>query len=303
MTLQYINNILLNVVTEMHFNKKNDTFLENYLQNIVTNQVFLAIDTLTVDDHLRLTLTKRIRNILPIQSGDEIAVFQNKGNRHIIFNVQRKGSIVDVWICKRVIDDYDKNDRSNDIELDSQSNLNTSTTSSRMEKVPQIFNYNFNYYAKKENNNIQKDRIRYDNINDVINTKNDNDNTNGNSAKTIMIVDDESDVLVSLSAPLEDIGMRVETFANSAEALLRFIESLPAYFGLVILDIKMPGLNGLQLYKIMKAFRRDTKILFVSALDYAEEFIRLLPGTNSNSILTKPIDTQHFIQKVKEMLL
>ena len=57
------------------------------------------------------------------------------------------------------------------------------------------------------------------------------------------------------------------------KTLLHFIES---NYDLVILDVRLPGINGIQLCKIMRSIRPDIKVLFISALDSAEEFITML---------------------------
>ena len=68
----------------------------------------------------------------------------------------------------------------------------------------------------------------------------------------------------------------------------------------------MPGMNGFQLYKIMKAMTRRTstatKFLFISALDYAEESISLLPGIKPKDILKKPIQRENLVAKINEIL-
>jgi len=58
------------------------------------------------------------------------------------------------------------------------------------------------------------------------------------------------------------------------------------YYNLVITDIRMPGLNGIQLYQILKALSADVKILFISALDAAQEIVSALPAVRP-SILYK----------------
>ncbi len=118
-----------------------------------------------------------------------------------------------------------------------------------------------------------------------------------------MIVDDEEDILLSFKTFLKDnnslTDVNVETFKSSQEALIRFIESR---YDLVIIDVKLPGINGIQLCKIMRSIRPDIKVLFISALDSAEEFITMLPGIGTSNIIKKPIEMAHFIEKVKDML-
>jgi DNA-binding NtrC family response regulator len=62
----------------------------------------------------------------------------------------------------------------------------------------------------------------------------------------------------------------------------------PSHYNLAILDIRIPGLNGLQLYYRLKAINRNIKVLFVSVLDAVPEFISILPDVK---------DTNDFIKK------
>jgi DNA-binding response OmpR family regulator len=84
------------------------------------------------------------------------------------------------------------------------------------------------------------------------------------------------------------------------EALTHFVNVKPSHYNLAILDIRMPGPNGLQLYYRLKAIKRNIKILFVSALDAVPELISILPGLNSaHDIIKKPVALDDFIRAVK----
>jgi two-component system, OmpR family, response regulator ChvI len=122
------------------------------------------------------------------------------------------------------------------------------------------------------------------------------------SGYTIMLVDDEQDVLYSFQAALTNNGYDAETFSDSQEALKRFSEVSRSHFGLVILDVRMPGLNGLELYYRLKSINRNVKILFVSALDVVPELVSILPDVNQDDILRKPVSTEEFINSVTRAL-
>jgi DNA-binding response OmpR family regulator len=136
-----------------------------------------------------------------------------------------------------------------------------------------------------------------------INKRSDKSPLQQEHTSNIMVVDDEEDILLLFKTFLEDnnslINVNTETFESSQEALIRFIES---HYDLAIIDVRMPGINGIQLFKIMRSIRPDVKVLFISALDSAEEFITMLPGIGTSDIIKKPIDIEHFIEKVKDIL-
>jgi two-component system, OmpR family, response regulator ChvI len=118
----------------------------------------------------------------------------------------------------------------------------------------------------------------------------------------IMIVDDEPDILLTYDSMLHGEGYNVKTFSNPHEALLHFIHADRSYYDLVILDIRMPNLNGLQLYHRLKAINKNIKILFLSALEVSEEITSILPELKHENIIRKPISKEHFVEKLSTLL-
>lgn len=115
---------------------------------------------------------------------------------------------------------------------------------------------------------------------------------------SIMIVDDEPDVLLTYESFLSFTGFNVSTFEEPYKALTEFTSN-PRLYDLIILDIRMENLNGLQLYQCMKAINPTSKILFASALDAAKELTSILPDIQSQDIIKKPVDRENFIKTVK----
>lgn len=115
---------------------------------------------------------------------------------------------------------------------------------------------------------------------------------------SIMIVDDEPDVLLTYESFLSNVGFNVSTFKEPYKALAEFTSN-PGLYDLVILDIRMENLNGLQLYQCMKAINPTSKLLFASALDAAKELTSILPDIQSQDIIKKPVDRENFIKTVK----
>jgi CheY-like chemotaxis protein len=189
----------------------------------------ISIDTITLDKHSRLTLTKKVKDVFPIQPGDRIAVYQNVGkiNNELIFEVQRRNRIVDTWAVKR-------------------NTIGVSTTAHR---------------NTIESNPIQDDgsHLDYD---------------KNQRYSNIMLIDDEPDLLVAFKSILSMEGYNVEAFSNSQEALKRFLEvkmnnnNKPSttsnyYYDLIITDIRMPDLNGIQLYQILKTLCANVDTLYI----------------------------------------
>jgi two-component system, OmpR family, response regulator ChvI len=84
--------------------------------------------------------------------------------------------------------------------------------------------------------------------------------------------------------------------------LKHFAQVNPSHYDLAVMDIRMPGLNGLQLYYRLKAMNMSIKVLFVSALDAAAEIISILPDVKQSDIIRKPVDQEHFVSAVNTAL-
>jgi two-component system, OmpR family, response regulator ChvI len=120
----------------------------------------------------------------------------------------------------------------------------------------------------------------------------------------IMLVDDEPDTLFTYKTFLISEGYAVEAFTDSRKALKHFSEMNSfTYYNLVVMDIRMPDLNGLQLYYRLTAMNMSIKVLFVSALDAIEELVSILPSVNHKNILRKPVEKEYFINKIRSLLL
>jgi CheY-like chemotaxis protein/class 3 adenylate cyclase len=120
----------------------------------------------------------------------------------------------------------------------------------------------------------------------------------------ILVVDDEPDILLTFKTFLLSAshGYNVDTFTSSQKALERFSQVDRSYYSLVIMDVRMPDLNGLELYCRLKSINPEVKVLFVSALGVAEEISSILPQIKSDDVIQKPVDKERFIYKVKSVL-
>jgi CheY-like chemotaxis protein len=116
---------------------------------------------------------------------------------------------------------------------------------------------------------------------------------------TVMLVDDEPDVVTVFKSFLLEDGYCVEAFSDSHRALQAFARSESRHFDLVILDIRMPSMNGLQLYRRLKAIDPYIKVIFLTALEATEELVSVLDGVTSVDVMKKPIDRKHFLQRVR----
>jgi DNA-binding response OmpR family regulator len=120
---------------------------------------------------------------------------------------------------------------------------------------------------------------------------------------TIMLIDDEPDILLTLKSFLAQEGYKAETFSDSVAALNHFEDGNTHYYDLVVLDIRMPKINGIQLFKRLRAVNPHIKILFASALEVAQEILSVLPDWRPEDIIKKPIRREHFIRTIQSKLV
>jgi len=119
--------------------------------------------------------------------------------------------------------------------------------------------------------------------------------------KQIMIVDDDSDLTLFYRISLEYYGFVVDTFNEPKEALSSF---KPNYYDLVILDIKMPEMDGFELYKEIKEIDPIAKACFLTASElYYEEFRDKEYSTlNKELFIRKPVGNEELIRKVNYLI-
>ena len=119
------------------------------------------------------------------------------------------------------------------------------------------------------------------------------------NVKKILIADDEPDILEIIQFNLQSEGYEVFTAKNGDEA----IEAAKKYSpGLIILDIMMPGKNGIEVCNILRlqpAFK-ETLIIFLSALSDESTEVRGLE-TGADDYLTKPISPKILVSKVNSL--
>jgi CheY-like chemotaxis protein/class 3 adenylate cyclase len=123
-----------------------------------------------------------------------------------------------------------------------------------------------------------------------------------NSLVNIMLIDDDEDILFTFNVILNRENYKVKIFSDSFDAFKHFTTKSPYFFDLIIMDIRMPRINGIQLYYKFKAINPYIKILLVSSLDLVQELVDSMPEINLNDIVKKPIQAEDFILKVKSKI-
>ena len=128
--------------------------------------------------------------------------------------------------------------------------------------------------------------------------------TDGNEKKSlrrILLVDDESDVISVFKMILEMNGYEVDAYTNPMTALENF---KPDFYGLLLLDIRMPTMNGFELYRKMRNLDDDVKVCFITAYeDYREEFRETFPMLDEfKYFIRKPKAVEDLVNHVATIL-
>jgi DNA-binding response OmpR family regulator len=102
----------------------------------------------------------------------------------------------------------------------------------------------------------------------------------------ILVVDDEVDVLESVRRGLETRGFEVDAFDDPVQALNRFRKG---NYGFVLLDVRMPKMNGFQLYRELLKRDGEVRVKFFTAFEeYREEFKKAFPELDERRFIRKP---------------
>ena len=120
--------------------------------------------------------------------------------------------------------------------------------------------------------------------------------------KRVLLVDDEPDLNLTLKINLEENGFKVDSFADPLSALENYKEA--GVYELLILDIKMPNMNGFELYRQIKKIDDKVKVCFLTAgeLDYEQFRKELFPALDNNCYIQKPIENETLIKRLNRIL-
>ncbi|MDQ6667412.1 MAG: response regulator [Thermoproteota archaeon] len=119
--------------------------------------------------------------------------------------------------------------------------------------------------------------------------------------KKILLVEDEQDLSVVFNMVLEDGGYEVDCFTEPVLALKNF---KAGFYDLVILDIKMPEMDGFELHRQLKNIDNTVKICFLTASEmYYEEFRKEdFCELDKDLFLRKPIKNEELIKEIDRII-
>jgi DNA-binding response OmpR family regulator len=124
---------------------------------------------------------------------------------------------------------------------------------------------------------------------------------NTSNTKKVMVVDDETDVLSVVGIVLKENGFEVDTFEDPIVALKSYRAGV---YDLLILDIKMPEMDGFELYDQIKKIDDNAKICFLTASEmyYGNSRKEKYSSLDKDLFIQKPIANEDLVEEINKIL-
>jgi DNA-binding NtrC family response regulator len=120
---------------------------------------------------------------------------------------------------------------------------------------------------------------------------------------SILLIDDELDIVNSVKRWLQADGFKVYGFTNPLQALEYFQNNFDR-IDLVLSDITMHKMNGYELVKRIKAIRPEIKVIFMTALETdLLELSKILPSINIDGFMLKPGRLENLVNTIESIFL
>jgi DNA-binding NtrC family response regulator len=127
-------------------------------------------------------------------------------------------------------------------------------------------------------------------------------NKNEKPLAKLLVVDDDPDILQVLKLGLLKNRFLVNAFTNPEEALQSFKSDADSYC-LVLSDVRMPVLSGIQLARKVKAINTNVKVMLMTAFEIRDnEFSKMFPSTQVDGFVQKPVGIKDLTSKVLSLV-
>ena len=130
----------------------------------------------------------------------------------------------------------------------------------------------------------------------------DDDSNNDKPLSKLLVVDDDTDIVQVLKMGLLKNRFLVDAFTNPEEALQSFKSNAESY-SLLLSDMRMPALSGIQLARKVKEVNPNVKTVLMTAFEIRdEEFSIVFPSSRVDGFLQKPITIRDLINKILSLI-
>ena len=116
----------------------------------------------------------------------------------------------------------------------------------------------------------------------------------------ILIVDDEIDITLAFKKGLESNGFQVDIYNDPVIALSNFKSD---FYDLLLLDVRMPKMNGFELYQEIEKVDKKAKVCFITAFEvYYHALREIFPMLDVGCFIRKPIEIDDLVKKINAEL-
>jgi DNA-binding NtrC family response regulator len=123
-----------------------------------------------------------------------------------------------------------------------------------------------------------------------------------NRTTTVMVVDDDSDILTVTGRSLEHAGFNVHAFADPLTALYH-VQNGCKDCQVLVSDVRMPELTGFQLVRKVKDLRPEMKVVMMTMFEvHKPEFEAVFPSTPIDDVIRKPFAPSQLVEKIRRFL-
>ena len=116
-----------------------------------------------------------------------------------------------------------------------------------------------------------------------------------------MVVDDDADIILTFKTGLESNGFEVDSYDDPLLALKNFKAN---FYDLLLIDIRMPGMTGLELYQTINKIDNKAKVCFITAFEvYYRSLLERFADLDRKCFIQKPISIDNLVKRIKNELL
>jgi CheY-like chemotaxis protein len=116
------------------------------------------------------------------------------------------------------------------------------------------------------------------------------------NGKYILIVDDDEDIVLVFKTYLEEAGCYVDSYTSPLRALSEFKSNK---YDLILLDVRMPNMNGFQLYKRLRKVDENCKVCFITAFEpYYQALRESFPKLDVSCFIKKPMSGFKLLERL-----
>lgn len=113
------------------------------------------------------------------------------------------------------------------------------------------------------------------------------------------MVDDDPNITFTFKLILEKSGYQVDAYNDSSKAASDF---KPGSYSLALIDIRMPKMNGFELYREIRKKESEVKVCFVTAFEISKDEVGNPTADGSVVFLRKPVGREELLDKIQKMV-